>query len=647
VRALPKSLSLPFVLAVLAAACADRAPAAPQKADNILVVTIDTLRADRIGIYGGKAETPHIDRLAREGAWAPQAVVHAPLTRPSHVSLFTGLYPAEHGIRDNIAPALSADVPLLAEILERESFSTAAFVASVVLERQSGLARGFSHYSDRFEPNADEKPGDAVASEAIAWLAGKSRFFAWVHLFDPHAPYAPPAPYAERYGDRLYDGEVAWSDELIGRIVGSLRDTGRLDRTLVIVTSDHGEGLGDHGEDVHGYFVYESTLRVPLVVRGPGVKAGTRLQGTPRTIDLFPTILELAGITSNVPASSGRSLASALAGGAAHDEPAFAESLVPLLHFGWSDLRAVRDGRWKYILAPRPELYDLDNDPGELRNLVDAQPARALALRAGLENRLRNERSTARTDDAAAGVPRELLERLGALGYVSPGAPAHTRSAGADPKDKLDEYKAITAAMMHGLVALRAGRPLEALEQFRGLERRGAEGYELHYYRGRAFAALRRWRDAAGEYQKAVDRLPGDASAWRGLGDSCVELRDWPRAARAYERVTTLAPRDPVAHIKLGEVYRDMSRWDDAAREMRQAVALDPAPAEYWNALGTAYGGGSRMQEAERAFAEAIMRDGSSALYFYNHGVALQMLGRLDEARVQLRRAHALGYRAK
>jgi arylsulfatase A-like enzyme len=638
--------SFAFVALLLTSACVrEQSPPPPVVAANVLIVTIDTLRADRLGVYGATTvETPNIDRLAREGAWARQATVQVPLTRPSHVSIFTGLYPAEHGIRDNVAPALGADVPLLAGLFESEKFATAAFIASAVLDRQSGLSRGFGLYSDRFEGSADRRPGDAVIAEAISWLKGKTHFFAWVHLYDVHAPYEPPGRYAVQYAGRPYDGVVAWSDELVGRLVGALRDAGTLDNTLLIVTSDHGEGLGEHGEDVHGYFVYEATLRVPLVMRGPGVKPGTRLEGLARSIDLFPTIVEMAGLGGRVPPSSGTSLVPALRGERTHDEPSCAESLVPLLHYGWSDLRALRDGRWKYILAPRPELYDLDSDPGELRNLVDTEPARARALNAGLKERLQKEQAAARTEAAAAAIPPELLEKLGALGYVSAGGPSDTRAAAADPKDKLEEYKALSTLMQQGLIALRAGRPAETVEHFRGVARRGVDGYELHFYLGRAYAALKRWRDASIEYERAIQKLPGDAAAWRGLGDSRVALGDSPGAARAFEKLVSIAPRDGLAHMALGEVYRDLGRWDDATREMRAAVELDPSPAQYWNALGTVLGGGGQMSQAERAFAEAVARDANNALFVYNHGLALQQLGRRDEALADLRRAAALGY---
>ena len=630
----------------LTSACA-RAPGVPVKPNNLLIVTIDTLRADRLGIYGAaNVSTPHIDRLAREGAWAPQSVVHAPLTRPSHASLFTGLYPAEHSIRDNISPPLPTNVPVLAALFEREKFATAAFIASAVLDRQSGLARGFSLYSDRFDRNADRRSGDLVVADAIAWLKGpqgKSRFFVWVHLYDPHAPYEPPSPFKEQYAGRPYDGTVAWSDELIGRLIAALRDSNALENTLVVITSDHGEGLGDHGEDVHGYFVYEATLRVPLIVRGPGVKAGTRIAGVARTIDLYPTIVEMFGLP-DLHKPSGKSLTAVLhaaGSGRVHDEPSFAESLVPLLHYGWSDLRSVRDGRWKYILAPRPELYDLDRDPNEQHNLAGTEESRARAMNAAIKERLQTEQKAVRTGPGS--VPPDLLERLGALGYVSPGGPSDAKASGADPKDKLEEYKAITASMQQGLVAFRDGRPAEAVEHLQQLVKRGFDSYELHYYLGRSYDALGRPRDAASSYERAAARLPTDSTVWRNLGATRVVLRDWPRAAQAFEKLVAIVPEDAMARMELGQVYRDQGRWNDAATAMRAAVDRDASRADFWNALGTAYGGGGRMIEAERAFAEAVARDTGNAMFRYNHALALQQLGRREEALAELHAAAKLG----
>ena len=307
------------------AACAPKTPPAPRAARNLVLITIDTLRADRLGAYGNTTvATPNLDRLAREGAMALHASAQVPLTRPSHVSLLTGLYPAEHGIRDNVSPPLRPGVPLLAEILQQRGFRTGAFVSSIVLSKQSGLGRGFDTYSDRFEIGDDDarflntiqKRGDTTVAEAAAWLRqpGSERRFAWVHLYDPHDPYEPPEPYATRYAGRLYDGEVAWSDDLVGRLDAVLAETGRRDDTLLVVTADHGEGLDEHGEAVHGFFVYETTLHVPLIVRGPRVTPGTKVKGVTRSIDVMPTVLDLLGLADATPAVSGRSLAPALTG---------------------------------------------------------------------------------------------------------------------------------------------------------------------------------------------------------------------------------------------------------------------------------------------------------------------------------------------
>lgn len=665
-------------LALAAAACAAPPPVPPPVARHLVLVTIDTLRADRLGCYGSRnVATPHLDRLAAEGAMALHATVHVPLTRPSHTSIFTGLLPAEHGIRDNVSPTLAADVPTLAPMLRAAGFRTGAFVSSIVLSRQSGLNRGFDEYSDRFEIDGDDarflntiqRPGDVVMKEALAWIqsAGDGRFFAWIHLYDPHDPYEPPEPYASRYADRPYDGEVAWSDELVGRLDAALERLGLRGQTLLVVTSDHGEGLGEHGEAVHGFFVYESTLHVPLLLRGPGIPPGGRLSVTARSVDLLPTLLDLLGLAR--PSGlrlSGRSLAPPLRGGAAlSEEPAYAESLLPLLHYGWSDLRALRDGRWKYIQAPRPELYDLDADPGETRNLAGEMPPRAEALRNGLAAHLAREREV-KTD--AAGVPADLLEKLGALGYLGAAAPRTAPGkASADPKDRIAEYKVLNRLVREGLVALRRKDYAASIQRFRALLARGVESFEVHYYLGRALAAAGKTREAIPHFEAALVRLPGFSAAYLELAQCRIALGDgpgaievlrrgqaaaprdprlhereaqvWKRAQRhgqaiaAYRAAIALAPQDALLRVQLGEALRDAGALDDAARALREAVDLDPAPASYWNALGMVLGAAGRLAEAEGAFREALSRDAANAQYAYNAGLAVERQGRAAEAR--------------
>ncbi|MEW6320851.1 MAG: sulfatase-like hydrolase/transferase [Acidobacteriota bacterium] len=675
-------------LALLGSACAPSTqPAADARpAKHLVVVTIDTLRADRVGVYGNPTvETPVMDRLAREGAFARHASVHVPLTRPSHVSLFSGLYPGEHQIRDNVSPPVGDDVPLLADLLQRQGFSTAGFVGSIVLSKQSGLNRGFATYSDDFDFDADDarflntiqKPGDVVMDEAIGWLRqsrGERRFL-WVHLYDPHDPYEPPEPYRSKYADRPYDGEVAWSDALVGRLDAALADAGLRDDTLLVVTSDHGEGLEEHGESVHGYFVYETTLAVPFIARGPGVRAGHEVPVTVRTVDVLPTVLELLGLGALTPPVSGRSLAAALGGAAVEDQPTFAESLTPLVHYGWSDLRAVRDGRWKYILAPREELYDLARDPGELENLAAREPARARALRSGLEEHLRREQAAVRQPgaDRTASVPPELLERLGALGYVSAGGPAGGMASGADPKDKLDEYQRLNTLMREGLIALRERRFDDSLGRFRALLGMGIDSFEAHYYAARALTGLRRWKEAAAHYEGALAKLPAYGAAHLGLaqahladgnlraareaarrgqaaaprdprlieieGDIARRQRDAEGAVAAYRRVVEMAPADALIRIKLGELYRDLGRTADAVALLRAGIAVDPSVASYWNSLGMVLGGSGDFAGAEQAFLEASTRDRANAQYAYNLGLALLRQRKVGEARAAFEQA--------
>ncbi|HEX2443949.1 MAG TPA: sulfatase-like hydrolase/transferase [Vicinamibacterales bacterium] len=654
------------------------APGRPPPARNLLLVTIDTLRADRLGCYGSRdVATPTLDRLAGEGALAMDATVHTPLTRPSHVSLFTGRYPAEHGIRDNIAPALADSVPTLATILSAAGFRTGAFVSSIVLSAQSGLNRGFDTYSARFEAGVDDarflntiqRRGDETVADAIGWLQKKDtrRFAVWVHLYEPHDPYEPPEPYLSRYAGRPYDGEVAWSDELVGRLLRALESERADSDTLVVVTSDHGEGLGDHDESTHGYFVYESTLRVPLIFRGPRIARGLRVAPTVRAVDILPTVLELMDLPRYQDSEtewSGRSIAASLDGGPPLvDVATYAESLTPLLHYGWSDLRTIRDGRWKYILAPRAELYDLQRDPAEQKNLAMAQPARADALRAALETRLRAERN-APVERAA--VPPELLEQLGALGYVSPGAGRGDVAAGADPKDRIGEYKLVNRLMREGLTALRERRFAVSVERLNGLVGRGIDSFEVHYYLGRALAGVERHREAASHFARAVERLPASGAAHLALADAQIAMGDldaalaalhrgqasapkhpelyereaavWrrrgrlPAAIAAYEKSLALLPKDGLIRVRLGEALRDQGDLTRASALLEEAVRLEPDRASYWNSLGMILGGSGDLAESERAFREAVTRDPANAQYRYNLGLALLRQRRQSEA---------------
>jgi len=434
--------------ALLIAAAAVMAVCAPRaKPLNLVVLTLDTFRADRLGAYGSaRGLTPAIDALARDGVVFETALSVAPLTLPAHTSLFTGLFPPRHGVRENagVLPDGTGD-RTLASFLARAGFQTGAFVASSVLDHSRGLARGFARYDD-VEPTRDELGGlrarrsaDQVVTRATHWIDSldHARFFAWLHFYDAHAPCTPPARHVGAHA-LPYDAAVAFVDEQVGVFIRSLEQRGLLDRTVIVVVGDHGESLGDHGEATHGLFVYEPVLHVPLIVRAPGTGLhGRRVGGVVRGVDVMPTILQLLGVSASA-AIDGESLWPL-------DRPAarvaYVENLYPHARFGWSAIRALRTERFKVIETARPELYDLATDPGEQHNLFDTEHALARRL-------LRDLHEHAGVDaiaDAAALAPW-TRDRLASLGYVSSGPPRLGGPLdGRDPKDMVTVFNALTS----------------------------------------------------------------------------------------------------------------------------------------------------------------------------------------------------------
>ena len=381
----------------LLAACGGGAGSEVARPRHLLLVTLDTVRADHLGAYGyAAAETPNLDHLAQAGLRFDQAMSPVPLTLPSHASLLTGRLPLEHGVRHNGARPLAAGTETLATRLTTCGFDTAAFVGAFVLDHRFGLNRGFGHYDDDIarDPGRDlrleaERPASEVVDRALAWLAREEAAparpqFLWLHLYDAHAPYTPPAPFAERHPDQPYDGEIAAVDAQLGRLLAAVRQRLGAD-VLVAVVADHGESLGDHGESTHGLLLYQPVLRVPLLLAGPGLPAGRTVATPVGLTDLAPTLAGLLGCAGEVPLGTGRDLSGYLRAG---DEPPgadlYAETQYPTL-FGWSPLTALRRGAFKYIAGPRPELYDLNQDRGEEHDLLHREPATARPLAARLE----------------------------------------------------------------------------------------------------------------------------------------------------------------------------------------------------------------------------------------------------------------------
>ena len=541
------------------AACAPTAPPAapPEPARSVLLVTIDTLRADRLGCYGdAAARTRRLDALAAEGTLFERAYTPAPITLPAHASLFTGLIPPAHGVRGNGAFALAPGKPTLAEVFRDRGRRTAAFVGGFPLVRRFGLDRGFGHYDDRMAKTPGvhyefaERRAAEVVDSALAWLAANpGPAFVWVHLFDPHAPYDPPPAFASA---DPYRGEIAAVDPAVGRLLDAW--DARPEPDVVAVTSDHGEAFGEHGEVSHSLFVYDVTLRVPLLLRGAGVPRGRRETRAASLVDLAATLLALAGAPAALPGTS------LLAGG---ERPLYAETLTPRLDFGWSDLRSIRDGRHKLIRAPRPELYDVAADPAESRDLASSDGATVARLSAALDAAL----EAAGDAHARRAVDPETAERLAALGYVQGGAEG---GSGADPKDKVEVAARIA----------RAAGPFpdhaSAVAAYRAIAALDPEVPVVNFRLADALLRSGRAREAIPLYEKVVAAGPRSADPFVGLATALAETGRLADAARALEAALRVDPASGQAHYNLGEIAR--VRGDrEAARRGYEAARADPA----------------------------------------------------------------------
>jgi arylsulfatase A-like enzyme len=424
-----------------------------------VVITLDTMRADRLPAYGfSSVATPALDRLAAEGVVFDRAFAAVPLTLPSHASLFTGLYPPRLGVRDNAGAPLAAEFTTLAEVMQAKGLTTAAFISSAVLMSGRGLDQGFTHYSGAASADCSGKararrPADTVVDDALGWLErqdGKP-FFAWIHLYDTHRPYRLPPAFEGLYGDPYLEA-IAFEDSQIQRVIRYLEDRALLDDTLVVVAGDHGESLGDHGETSHGIFIYQEALHVPLILRGPGILPG-RVHAITRLVDVTPTVLDLFG--QALPNLDGVSLRGQL--DSPYADPGlevYAESLYPR-RFGWASLRSLRADRYKVIEAPRPELYDLDTDPTEQRNIFDEKSGTARAMLSRLQA---FERAGERRESAAV-VDPAVAQRVSSLGYVGTGEVAAPAAGDEpDPKDLIDVFNRMTNQVQTA-ARLRAANP--------------------------------------------------------------------------------------------------------------------------------------------------------------------------------------------
>ncbi|MGA2987799.1 MAG: sulfatase-like hydrolase/transferase [Terriglobia bacterium] len=619
---------------------------------NVVLITIDTLRPDHLGCYGNRSvRTTALDALSARGTRFAQAVTAVPLTLPSHVSILTGTYPFVHGVRDNLGFVLGDSPPTLATVFRQAGFHTAGFVGAAVLDHRFGLNRGFETYDDRMPPvdlaasvaHEAEVRAEVVVNRVIAWLGGRppGRFFLWVHVYDPHAPYDPPEPYRSQYAGRLYDGEIAYTDVQLGRLLKAFQLQGLADKTLFVLLGDHGEGLGDHGESAHGIFLYDTTVRIPFILAGPGVPSGQVVQAQVRSIDLMPTILSICHL--QVPnQSQGISLKPLMEGTASlpsESRFAYLETIYPRTTMGWSPLRALRTAEWKYIEAPEEELYDFRSDSREALNRLPSNPATAERYKKLIAGMLGDQGSQRIKGNA---VSAELRQELASLGYVSAGVSEtpEVNSSLPDPKKRIGllgtfevadqfmvsgEYNealprleaAVEADPGNPLFNLRlgicselSGNPRAAMGVYERAIQHHAGTDELYFRYATLLEGEGELLQAVQAFGRSLELNPDHAESLDGLGMCDLKLDRLPEAERAFQHLLEKDPGRASACNGLGLIRVRQGRRSEAAIEFQKALAVDP---DYWDAwlnLGLDYREEGQREEARRCLKRFL--DGAS-----------------------------------
>ena len=649
---------------------------------NVLLISIDTLRADHLSAYGfPRPTTPNIDAVAREGVLFKDVHTPVPMTLPAHVCMLTGTLPPTHGLRDNLQNRLPEASLTLAEMLKPRGFTTGAIVSTFVLDRRFGLSQGFDSYDDRFQAvhkigDLSERKGDETTRLAREWLdQHKDRpFFFFVHFYDPHEPYDPPEPFASQWKGQPYEGEVAFADHCVGQVLDKLRQLGLYDSTLVVITGDHGEMLGEHGELNHGFFIYEGALRVPLVVRVPGAKAAARHVDLPVSlIDIVPTILSLVG--AEVPKEvQGVDLSPWLAGRGAggRARPLYAETVTPTRYYGASSLLGVIVDGWKYIETTRPELYDLRSDPAEAVNLLEREPARVDALGRTLVSILAAAGRAPGPAPESAALDEASRQRLAALGYL--GRSGDTSSHGfdrskEDPKDliaffrkdqrlnklvedkKYPEARALCEDMLRqrpgfadchlqmSKIAAADGNLAAALTAAGKAVAVGPKNDRAHL---QLAALLKQRGDIDGaivHFRQALALEPNAPDTRMLLGRALAEKGQLDEAAGLLGAAATAQPESARAATQLGFVLAKQGKLSEAVLSYRRALALDPGSAEAHAYLGSALASQAQWDEAVTHFEQALKARPENAELHDWLGVALREKGRPEEALSQFREA--------
>jgi arylsulfatase A-like enzyme/Tfp pilus assembly protein PilF len=673
-----KSLRALLIVALMTFPCTAMAERKEPVLPNVLLVTLDTTRADHLGCYGaGFAATLNLDALASAGVRFDEAISPAPLTLPSHASLFTGLIPRRHGVRDNTLHRLGKDPAVLAEVLRSHGYETAAFVSSVVLDRVTGIDRGFEGYDDTVRIGVREAfdyRERAAAQTNEAALAGLGEldepFLLWVHYFDPHLPYVPPEPFRSRFVDRPYDGEVAYMDEQFGELLGAVRR--KSSSLVVIVAGDHGESLGDHGELSHGVFIYQSTQRIPLLIAGPGVPKGRVVRERVGLVDVTPTLLDLLGLPA-LPDIDGVSLAPLMRGEDAPARDYELESFYATHAYGWVPPRALVRGDEKFILLPRTELYRLDQDPAEKKNLAAARPRRASELEEALSALIAGDEGVSPAEDPELVEQQRRLESIGYVGGHSTGV----GSGAIDPKDGIDWIADLDA----GRRAYQTGRPADGIEPLRRLLSRNPENVPallalamcylgsgrvesavetdrralaiapdddlVHFNLANALAIQGRSSPAAlaearTHYERAVRLNPRFADAYLNYA-SLLERAESDGAALALlERARSAGVRDPELETRVGVFELKRGDVEAAKQALRRGLELNPRAEGPLEAMATIAQRQERYEEAVHYLERLLEVHPSARIAFTLGSIRLDRLGDRVAAKVAFEQALAL-----
>jgi len=620
---------------------------------NIIIFTIDTLRADHLECYGYEnIQTPNINRLAREGILFEYNIVQAPLTLPSHASILTGTYPLFHGMRDNGGFYLEEDYITIAETLKDFGFTTGAFVAAFVLDSRWGLDQGFDYYYDNFDLSkyktisldSVQRRGDEVLTEAYKWIEKnqQEKFFAWIHLYDPHTPYDPPEPYKTQFRDRrygLYDGEIAYVDQLMGEFREFMEEKDLLDKTVIVFTSDHGESLGEHQESAHGFFIYDAALRVPLIIRFPENKFASKvIESQVKSIDIMPTVLNLLG--EPIPESvQGESFLPLIMGKEERERPsAYSETYWPRYHYGWSELKSLRKGQYKYIDAPRPELYDVLEDPGEVDNIVNRKATLGHEMKRELEALIDRFSAEGIEDAGPKKIDNDSLVKLQALGYIGSFNASSKEEGGrlADPKDKIELYNEIKLAQF----LVTEEKMDEAERKIKEILNKDESVLEVRYILGNIYLKQKKYGEAIEEYKKSLAVDPDYYDAICGLAMAYRRAESCDEAIVGFERMIEIDPRDTKPYWHLGDIYLEKEEYDKALKYIKTCVEIDPESPAFHNKLGAVYIKKEMYDLAEKEVKTALSfkRSVPLSMAHFNLGLIHEARGKYDLALMEYRK---------